>query len=93
MPVVAISFVGESDVHSGYRSAWPDLVDKQARGELIFAANDIAVTGLSDGMQSGKPSVAFRFDLPDGRTVLAETSLQLVLTVADALRGRFGDPR
>lgn len=51
------------------------------------------ITGLEGGMASGKPSVAFAFNLPDGRFVFAQTSLAMLLTVADALRGRYGDPR
>jgi hypothetical protein len=43
--------------------------------------------------ESGKPSVALGFELPDGRWVLAETSLALFLTAAEALRARYGDPR
>ena len=37
-------------------------------------------------MASGKASVAFRFELPDGTAVIAETSLALLTTAADALR-------
>jgi len=59
----------------------------------------IGVTGLKGGMSSGKPSVMLRFDLPpedgfpQGRVVLAETSLALFLMAADGLKARFGDPR
>jgi len=42
-------------------------------------------------MASGKTSVAFDIPLPDGRHVLAETSLELFLAAADALRARYGD--
>ncbi len=49
------------------------------------------VGGLPGGMASGKTSVAFDIPLPDGRHVLAETSLELFLAAADALRARYGD--
>lgn len=53
----------------------------------------IEVGGLPGGMASGKPSVAFCIPLPDGRVVIAETSLALLLTAGDALKARYGDPR
>lgn len=53
----------------------------------------IKITALDGGMVGGRPSVAISITLPDGRWVLAETSLRLFLTAADALRARFGDPR
>lgn len=68
-------------------NAWPDLLDK----ELIHYSGAISVAGLAGGMQSGKPSITFRFDLPDGRVLLAETSMALFLTAARAFRARYGD--
>lgn len=53
----------------------------------------IEVGALAGGMQSGDPSAAFCFRLPDHRVVLVETSLRLFLTAADALKARYGDPR
>lgn len=70
--------------------AWPDLADKRDRVIEVDAAE---VCGLSRGMESGKPSVAMRLDLPDGRTVIFQTSLQLFLTAADVLKAYHGDPR
>lgn len=71
--------------------AWPELQDPKAK--VVHTTQPISVTGLEGGMQSGKPSVAFRIDLPDGTAVIAETSLALFLTAADALKAKFGDPR
>ncbi len=68
---------------------WPDLKDK----EIIHVTNGLHVAGLAKGMESGKPSVAFRIDLPDGRVVVAETSLVLFLAAADVFKARYGDPR
>jgi hypothetical protein len=72
--------------------AWPDLADKLERGKVIHLGEGSAlgVSALAGGMQSGAPSVMIRFDLPDGRTVLAEMSLRLFLAAADALRARYG---
>lgn len=61
--------------------------------KIVHVTDPITVAGLTGGMTSGKPSVALLVPLPDGRTVVAETSLALFLTAADALRSRHGDPR
>lgn len=68
--------------------AWPDLSNKK-----ILIAETMHITALEGGMVSGRPSVAIRIDLSDQEVVIAETSLVLFLTVADALRTRYGDPR
>lgn len=65
----------------------------EMRGKTIHRADSLTVTGLAGGMQSGKPSVALVIPLEDGSFVFAETSLALFLSAADALRGRYGDPR
>lgn len=62
---------------------WTDLATTPPiRGELR------AVALLRGGMQSGKASVCFRVQLPDGGTVLAETSLSLLLAAARAFAVR-----
>jgi hypothetical protein len=70
--------------------AWPEL-----RGKTIIHLPNatIWVNGLEAGMESGDPSVAIRIDLPDGTSVITETSLRLFLTAADALKAKLGDPR
>lgn len=73
--------------------AWPDLADREIH-HVTEEEGSIAVAGLAGGMESGAPSVAIRIDCPDGETVVvAETSLRLFLTAADALKARYGDPR
>ena len=50
------------------------------------AAPPIRLTYLSGGMSSGKPSVAFVFELPGGKQyVLAELSAALLVTAARAI--------
>jgi hypothetical protein len=73
--------------------AWPDLRDR--RDDIIHEAGGahMEITGLDGGMHSGKPSVAVRLDLENGKVLIAETSLALFLTAADALKARYGDPR
>lgn len=68
--------------------AWPELAERD-----VTKAERVAIAGLGRGMVSGAPSVMIRIDQPDGRVVIAETSLKLLLTAADALKARYGDPR
>ncbi len=67
-----------------------------AERDIIHLANGappVRIAGLAGGMKSGAPSVAMGLELPDGRVVVAETSLKLFLAAADALRAKFGDQR
>lgn len=79
MPRLNISLEGDN--------CWPDLADK--REQVIHITEGFSVAALSGGMQSGKASVAVRIDLPDGTTVVAETSMRLFLTAADMFRARY----
>lgn len=69
------------------------VLEGTPRELVVHVIDRITLTGLDGGMSSGKPSVAVIIPLPDGRKVLAETSLALLLTAVDALRARYGDPR
>ena len=60
--------------------------------KVIEAKKDISVGVLDAGMQSGKPSVAFSFELPDGQVVFAETSYALFMACASAFAARYGWP-
>lgn len=69
-------------------NCWPDLKATGYRqGELR------GVAALPRGTESGKPTVTVRVELPDGTVVLAETTLTLFLSAADAFKARHGDPR
>lgn len=57
---------------------------------IIHVTSDITIGALQGGMTSGLPSIAFMFDLPNGDTVIAETSLKLFLTAAKAFEVRYG---
>jgi hypothetical protein len=61
--------------------------------KIINIEDTVRIGGLANGMSSGKPSVGIAAVLPDGRAVLVQTSLQLFLMAADALKARYGDPR
>jgi hypothetical protein len=58
-----------------------------------LAAGSFTIAGIPDATVSGAPGVAFVFPLPDGHVAVAQTTLALLLTATDALRGRHGDPR
>jgi hypothetical protein len=71
-------------------NAFPDL----DRDRVIHVGNDgppIEVAVLAGGMTSGRPSLMIRIDLPDGQTVMAETSARLFCTAARAIMGRYPD--
>lgn len=74
--------------------AWPDLTEKIAAGEFIHIGDGskIEISTLDGGMQSGAPSLALRIDLPDGRTVIIETSWRVFGVAAAAIAGRYGWP-
>lgn len=69
-------------------TAWPDIPEKYNAGRVVDMMGDdhstLGIAMMPGGMASGEPSVIFRFDLPDGRTVLAETSLALIDTAIKA---------
>ena len=71
-------------------AAWPDLKDK----EIIHLGNGappLQVAVLDGGLTSGRPSVALRVDLPDGKYVVAETSARLFCMAARAIMAKYPD--
>ena len=73
-------------VHLDGDNCWPDLRTK-APEEIIHVIG-LEVAMLVGGMSSGKSSVAFRFDLEDGRVVVAEASLDLLETAVKSMRAK-----
>lgn len=71
--------------------AWPDLAGRREL-DVIHVTTPIEVTGLPGGMDSGATSVAFRIDLPDGRVVIAETSLALLVATVAGIRAKWPSP-
>lgn len=65
---------------------WPDIAEKIVNGDLIHLSNGnvIEIAMLRGGTKSGKPSLSIRIDLPDGKVVIAETTLDLFVTAARA---------
>ena len=66
--------------------AWPDLEDRK---NVVNARNIAALAVLGGGMASGRPSIALRIELPDGTTVIVETSARLFCTAARAIMAKY----
>lgn len=69
--------------------AWPDLA---GRTDVIHLTGPIGMAAVPAGMSSGRTSVALRLGLPDGRTVVAETSLRALAAAVRAMLARYPDP-
>jgi hypothetical protein len=65
---------------------WPDASDAEHGEQLQHAVPSVAL--LPGGMTSGRASVGIRIDLPDGRFVVAQTSLALFRAAVAAFNGR-----
>jgi len=73
-----------------------DFLDKISEGKSLIHLADGEVVRLGafpHGMQTGKPSVAFGFEVGDEAVVVAEMSFALLLTAVDTLKAKYGDPR
>ena len=71
--------------------SWRELVAAKRPEDLVVVEDgELTVAAIPVGTESGKPAVAFVFTLPDGRTVVAQTTLRLFQTAAHAFRGRYG---
>lgn len=71
--------------------AFADLGKELEKAVLVPADSPISVALLDRGMVSGRPSVAIRLDLPDGKSVIAQTSARLFVTAARAIMARHPD--
>lgn len=65
--------------------AFDDWVGKEPHHYTHFR-----MTGLRDGMSSGKPSLMFGVELPDGSFVVLETSGMLLEASIRAFKARWG---
>lgn len=70
-------------IHLDGDECWPDLTGKK----IVHLGNDstFSIALVREGMASGRDSVTMRFDLPDDRVLLVETSLALLENVVRAL--------
>lgn len=73
-------------IHMDGDNAWPDLK------ETGFTEGHFSAVAILDGgMTSGKPSVALRITLPDGRTVIAQTTARLFCMAGRAFVAKYPD--
>jgi hypothetical protein len=71
---------------------WGDLTELEREGNLIYVGDgEIEVRTIDNFTVSGAPVALVRTALPDGRVVVQEISARLLMSVAAAFRGRYGD--
>ncbi len=72
-------------VAKGEERPWRDVPqDKVLLPEGILEAHV-----LEGGMASGKPSIAFQFNLPDGQVMLTETSARLMCSLTRMILAKY----
>lgn len=81
--MIAMKIILEGD------GCWPDLADNPNLIEVKDGNMEVAL--LDKGMASGRPSVAFRIDLPDGKIVFAQTTARLFCMAAKAFMAKYPD--
>ena len=81
MPELSIKLEGDK--------AWPDLRDNP--NVLNGMGNDasIQLAVLDHGTTNGRPTVAIRIDLPDGKIVITETTARLFVQVAKIIETKY----
>jgi hypothetical protein len=79
------------DIHLEGEGCWPDLYHRKVIDCMGDNQPPIGIALLNHGMTSGKSSVTIRIDLPDGSSVITETSLALFIQAAELLK--IGDER
>ena len=68
--------------------AWPELRDKQV--VYLGEGSPAIQIAVRDGrLESGRPSVSIRLDLPDGTFVIAETTARLFCTAGRAIQAKY----
>ena len=69
-------------------AAWTVLAEREI---IHLRDGSIEVAVLEGGLASGRPSVAIRFDLPDGKTVITETTARLFVGAGRMIAARYPD--
>jgi hypothetical protein len=75
--MIGLKIVMEGD------GAWKDL-----QGKEIIEGNLTSVSRMPAGTASGKSTVGFRIELPDGKVVFAQTTMMLFQAAARAFAAR-----
>jgi hypothetical protein len=84
------------DIQLDGDNCWPDLDAKADAGQVSVAElvgvallPDAIVTNMLTGAERRVPAVTLRLHLPDGRIVLAQLKVEMLETLARAMRGRL----
>lgn len=73
----------------------PDLEKQGLREDtyqVVKYMEKLTIGGLKEGTVAGKPIVMICLDMGE-HFLIAETTLALFLSAADALKAKYGDPR
>ena len=73
----------------------PDLERQGFRDgeyEVVEHKGSVTIGGMGHGTEADKPVVMIGLDMGEG-VLVAQTTLALFLSAADALKARYGDPR
>ncbi len=73
------------DIRLDGDGAWPELKDKE-----LIETTLTGVSALAAGTNTGRSSVMLRIDLPDGKVVMAQTTMRLFLNAANLFRIKYG---
>lgn len=76
---------------------WPDLTQKDLEGKVQWNAQVAAIALLPDGVVTDSltgisrkvPILTLRLELPNGSTAVAQMKLEMLETIARAMRGRL----
>lgn len=75
--------------------AWADLAGLPPERVVNLMAPDATVlelTALPHGTAAGRVAVGLRLTLPDGRVVVTQTTLRMLVVAVRAIVARYGDP-
>ena len=70
--------------------AFADLKGKIEANQVYHTDAPFTIAVVEHEAALGAPTLILRFDFPDGRTFLQETSVPEFMAAADAVRARFG---
>lgn len=79
MPVIDVSIIRDGDP-----PPFPDIQDP-----IHLPDQPWRLAVIERGMSSGAPSLVIVIDLPDGKTVIAETSVAVWIAATAGMRGAF----
>lgn len=61
----------------------------RVEGNVIYSTEPLEIGALPGGIQGGRTSIAVFFTLPDGRVVIADTSLRALRVVVETLAATY----